>query len=99
MNFGRTLKEVRKEHGESLRSLAEKIGVAFSYIDRIEREENPVSKTILEKILRQRLLQKNRLIKFYLGGTLLDEVQKEIGLRIENSFLNDMKSLIKILDK
>lgn len=99
MNFGEELKQIRKEHKESLRTLAEKVGVAFSYIDRIEKGENPISKPILEKILKYYPLQKNRLIKAYLEETLPDEVQKEIGLKIENNFLNDMKNLIKMLDK
>lgn len=99
MNFGETLKIIRKEHGDSLKRLGEKTGVAHSYIDRIERNETPISKNYFEKILKYYPLQKNRLIKSYLEETLPDEVQKEIGLKIENNFLNDMKNLIKMLDK
>lgn len=99
MNLGEVLKEIRKEKGDSLKRLGEKTGVAFSYIDRIEKGEAPISKNYFEKILKEYPLQKNRLIKAYLEETLPDEVQKEIGLKIENNFLNDMKNLIKMLDK
>lgn len=98
MKFGEVLKGIRKERGDSLKRLGEKTGVAFSYIDRIEKNETPISKNYFEKILKEYPLQKNRLIKSYLEETLPDEVQKEIGLKIEDNFLNDMKSLVKMLD-
>lgn len=99
MNFGETLKDIRKEHKDSLRTLANKLGVTHSYIQRIEENKIPISKNYFDKILKYYPLQKNRLIKSYLEETLPDEVQKEIGLKIENNFLDDMKNLIKMLDK
>lgn len=51
MSFGKTLEEIRKEKGDSFRKLAEKLGVAHSYIKQIEVGDSPVSLNFLEKII------------------------------------------------
>nr|WP_310787960.1 helix-turn-helix transcriptional regulator [Fusobacterium nucleatum] len=99
MSFGEILKEIRKENGESLRRLAEKIDIAFSYIDRIEKNKNPISKNVFEKILKIYPLHKEKLMKAYMEDTLPDEILKNIGLKIENDFLDNMKDVVKMLDK
>ncbi len=68
--FGKILKKIRKENDDSLRGLGEKIDVAFSYIDKIERGLSPINKTILEKLIKQYPLRKTELIKAYLNEVI-----------------------------
>lgn len=65
--FGEILKKIRKENGDSLRGLGEKIDVAFSYIDKIERGSSPINRPILEKLIKQYPLRKTELMKAYLN--------------------------------
>ena len=37
MYFGKILKEIRTNNGNSLRSLSSKIGIIYLFIDRVER--------------------------------------------------------------
>lgn len=99
MSFGKILKEIRLENGDSLRSLAEKTDIAFTYIGKIENQEKPIHKTNLEKFIKVYPLYKQKLTKAYLEEVLPDSIQKDIGLKIEDNFLNDMKNLISALDK
>lgn len=64
--FGEILKKIRKENGDSLRGLGEKIDVAFTYIDKIERGYSPINKPILEKLIKEYPLRKNELMEAYL---------------------------------
>lgn len=50
MSFGETLKNIRKKHKDSLATLAEKLGVAYSYIDRVEKG-SAISEKIFTKLL------------------------------------------------
>ncbi|MCD7980115.1 MAG: helix-turn-helix domain-containing protein, partial [Fusobacterium sp.] len=42
MEFSKTLKKVRNENGDSLRKLGEKLGIHFTYVDKIEKEKTPI---------------------------------------------------------
>ncbi|MDK4481960.1 helix-turn-helix domain-containing protein [Fusobacterium necrophorum] len=99
MTFGEKLKEVRTKHGDSLRGLSEKTGIIFTYIDKIEKNEKPIHKNNFEKIVKAYPLQEQTLTKAYLEEVLPERISKKIGLKIENNFLDDMKNLIKMLDK
>lgn len=99
MKFGEVLKEIRKENGDSLRSLGEKLEVVFTYIDKIEKGNSPISKNMYEKFIKIYPLYKQKLTKAYLEEVLPDSIQKDLNLKIEDNFLNDMKSLIGALDK
>jgi possible transcriptional regulator len=99
MSFGETLKKIRKENGDSLRGIAEKLDIAFSYIDRIEKNTSPISKNMFEKILKIYPFNKEELMKAYMEDTLPEEILEKIGLKIEDTFLDNMKDLIKLLDK
>lgn len=97
--FGKILKEIRKENGDSFRKLEDKSGVTFSYIDQIERGKAPINKGTLEKFLKVYPLYKQRLLKAYLEEVLPDSIQKDLNLKIEDNFLDNMKDIIKMLDK
>ncbi len=60
MRFGKVLKKVRNEHKHSLRTLAEKTGIYFTYIDKIEKSEKPINNEILEKLVKEYPLDKKR---------------------------------------
>ena len=99
MSFGEILKEVRKENRDSLRKLEEKSDITFSYIDQIERGKTPINKNTLEKLIKVYPLHKKKLTKAYLEEVLPDNIQKDLNLKIEDTFLDNMKDLIKLLDK
>ena len=99
MSFGETLKNIRKENGDSLRVIAEKLDIAFSYIDRIEKNTSPISKNMFEKILKIYPFNKEELMKAYMEDTLPEEILEKIGLKIEDTLFDNMKDLINLLDK
>lgn len=79
MKFGEVLKKIRIQQGDSLRSLAGKTGIYFTYIDKIEKSEKPVNVGILEKIVKEYPLQKKELVKAYVEETIpkfiIDEIR------------------------
>lgn len=101
MSFGEVLKEVRLKNGDSLRSLGEKIGVAFSYIDNVEKGKRPISKEAFEKVLSCYLLDKNTLIKAYCNEMLPNSIKEsfaKVNKEEKKDLLFDMFLLMKNLD-
>lgn len=82
MSFGKTLKEIRLKNKDSLRSLAEKMELHFTFIDKIEKETSPVSKTFIEKIVTIYPEEKSILKKAYLKETLPQMFQNEEPIKI-----------------
>ncbi|WP_338948086.1 helix-turn-helix transcriptional regulator [Fusobacterium varium] len=64
--FGEVLKKIRKENGDSLRTLGEKLDIVFTYVDKIEKGISPINKNILEKLIKTYPLRKSELMKAYL---------------------------------
>ena len=54
---------------------------------------------MFEKIIKVYPLQEQTLTKAYLEEVLPERILKNIGLKIEDDFLSNMKNLIKMLDK
>ena len=48
MSFGKTLKRIRLKHKDSLRGLAKKIDLHFTFIDKVEKGTAPISKNFIE---------------------------------------------------
>lgn len=65
MSFNETMKKIRLEAEDSLRGLADKTGINFSYIDKIEKGLRPANLDILEKLINTYPSKKNILIKEY----------------------------------
>ena len=63
--FGEILKEVRIKNGDTFRSLAEKIDISFSYIDKVEKGLRPINKEMFSNLLRVYPFDKKRLIDAY----------------------------------
>ena len=47
MSFGKTLKRIRLKHKDSLRGLAKKIDLHFTFIDKVEKGTAPISKNFI----------------------------------------------------
>ena len=63
--FGEILKEIRIKNGDTFRSLAEKIDISFSYIDKVEKGLRPINKEMFSNLLRVYPFDKKRLIDAY----------------------------------
>ncbi len=97
--FGEILKEIRIQNGDSLRSLGDKTEIFFTYIDKIEKNLKPIHKSNLEKLIKAYPLDEQKLTKAYLSEVLPEKILNNLGLKIEDNFLSDMKNLISALDE
>lgn len=99
--FGKVLKEIRIKNGDSLPKLGEKIPVAFSYIDRVEKGKTSISKKIFEKILEIYKFDSEKLIEAYCEEMLPEVVKKKMIKTNENKrdILLEMFLLISKMDK
>lgn len=82
MSFGKLLKEIRLKNKDSLRSLAEKMELHFTFIDKIEKETAPISKTFIEKIITVYPEEKGKLTKAYLKEILPQTLQNEEPIKV-----------------
>lgn len=85
MSFGKLLKEIRLKNKDSLRSLAEKMELHFTFIDKIEKETAPISKTFIEKIIMVYPEEKAKLTREYLKEILPQTLQNEEPIKIVNN--------------
>ena len=85
MSFGKLLKEIRLKKKDSLRSLAEKMDLHFTFIDKIEKETAPISKTFIEKIITVYPEEKEKLTKEYLKEILPQALQTEEPIKVVNN--------------
>ena len=99
MSFGIVLKNVRKQNGDSLRGLADKINLAFTFIDKVEKGLNPPSENMITRLLKVYPLQKKILSKAYAENELPEDVLKELNFgNIPEDFLDSILGLVKTLD-
>lgn len=85
MAFGDILKEIRKKNKDSLRGLAEKMDISFSFIDKIEKGKAPVSKAFFEKVISVYTDEKEILTKEYINSQLPLKMQTEDSVKILKS--------------
>ena len=93
MNFGKTLKEIRLKNNYSLRGLADKIGISFSYLNKIERGETPINKNVFEKIISFFPLEKDLFIKSYINEFLPTNINLDDFVNAEEIYFKFLKSL------
>lgn len=100
MSFGIVLKNVRKQNGDSLRGLADKINLAFTFIDKVEKGLNPPSENMITRLLKVYPLQKKKILsKAYAENELPEDVLKELNFgNITEDFLDSILGLVKTLD-
>ena len=93
------MKNVRKQNGDSLRGLADKINLAFTFIDKVEKGLNPPSENMITRLLKVYPLQKKILSKAYAENELPEDVLKELNFgNITEDFLDSILGLVKTLD-
>lgn len=73
MKFGEILKTIRLEKKDSLRGLAGKMGLAFTYIDKVERGESP-SKNFFDRIVTSYPDYAEKLTEAYCAEVLPEKV-------------------------
>ena len=78
--FGEILKEIRIKNGATFRSLAEKIDISFSYIDKVEKGLRPINKEMFSNLLRVYPFDKKRLIDAYTLEVFPENAIKELKL-------------------
>ena len=78
--FGEILKEIRIKNGDTFRSLAEKIDISFSYIDKVEKGLRPINKEMFSNLLRVYPFDKKRLIDAYTLEVFPENAIKELNL-------------------
>ncbi len=78
--FGEILKEIRIKNGDTFRSLAEKIDISFSYIDKVEKGLRPINKEMFSNLLRVYPFDKKRLIDAYTLEVFPENAIKELKL-------------------
>ena len=74
------LKEIRIKNGDTFRSLAEKIDISFSYIDKVEKGLRPINKEMFSNLLRVYPFDKKRLIDAYTLEVFPENAIKELKL-------------------
>ena len=86
MSFGKTLKRIRLKHKDSLRGLAKKIDLHFTFIDKVEKGTAPISKNFIENVIAVYPDERERLKKEYLKETLPNVFEKEDAIKtVSNS--------------
>lgn len=78
MTFSEVFKSIRSEHQETFRSIAEKIGMTHTYVNRIEKGEVPPSKNFLSKIIKLFPEHENELVKSYLEELLPEDIAEKV---------------------
>lgn len=79
-SFGEILKEIRIKNGDTFRSLAEKIDISFSYIDKVEKGLRPINKEMFSNLLRVYPFDKKRLIDAYTLEVFPENAIKDLKL-------------------
>ncbi len=78
MSFSEVFKEIRNKSGETFRSLSEKIDMAHTYINRIEKGETPPSKNFIDKILKVYPEYEKELVQAYLEELLPENIAERV---------------------
>lgn len=86
MRFGELLKEIRLSKKDSIRNLAKKMEIAFTFIDKIERGVAPVSENFYNKLIEVYEDKKEEITASYLNevlpNKLLEKMEAEGKIQI-----------------
>lgn len=78
--FGEILKEIRIKNGDSFRTLADKIDIIFSYIDKVEKGVRPINKEMFSRLLKVYPLDKKKLMVAYTYEVFPENAIKDLDL-------------------
>lgn len=90
MKFGELLNKLRVEKGMSLRELAEKTDISFSFISKVETGLVPASENFLEKIIEYFPQYKNELVDAYIQTYVSDIVIENLQKKVEKNLVFEM---------
>jgi len=79
MSFGTTLKKIRLKHKDSLRGLAKKINLHFTFVDKVEKGTAPISNNFIERIVEVYPDEEKILKKEYLKENLPKVFSKDLN--------------------
>ena len=82
MSFGTTLKKIRLKHKDSLRGLAKKINLHFTFIDKVEKGTAPISNNFIERVIEVYPDEEKTLKKEYLKENLPKVFNKDESIKI-----------------
>ena len=82
MSFGTTLKKIRLKHKDSLRSLAKKINLHFTFVDKVEKGTAPISNNFIERVIEVYPDEEKTLKKEYLKENLPKVFNKDESIKI-----------------
>lgn len=100
MKFAEVLKKIRTEKNDTVRKLAEKAEISFSFISRVEKGTAPVSENFVKKLIKAYPDKAEELLNAYLDMKTPVDIKKntEIGIKLfENS--NPKKLINFLLDQ
>lgn len=90
MSFGRVLREIRTENEDSLRKLAEKTGINFTKINKIELGDIAIAEDTLNKFIEVYPLYKNKLVEAY--------IKDKLPKKVYNMLINEENKMKIIYD-
>lgn len=105
----KVLQEIRKKHGDSLRSLGEKMGINFTHISKIELGKIFASRQFIEKIIKVYPENKKEILEAHVqdvipGDDILEILQGEnykekdlISTLFEKLTLEEQKIFFKLI--
>jgi transcriptional regulator with XRE-family HTH domain len=77
MSFGEVLKKIRTEKNDTVRSLAEKAGISYSFIGRVEKDTAPISRNFVDKIMKVYTDKENELLEAYMETKIPESISKK----------------------
>lgn len=94
MSFGEVLKKIRKEKNDTVRSLAEKAGISYSFIGRVEKDSAPVSRNFVDKIMKVYIDKEEELLKAYMETKIPESISEKNKILAENNDENLIRQLL-----
>ncbi len=78
MKISELIKKIREEHNYSFGEMANRIGFSKGMAEAIEKERSPVSKNVLESLVKSFPLYENELIEGFLKQNLPDDLGEKV---------------------
>lgn len=94
MSFGEVLKKIRKEKNDTVRSLAEKAGISYSFIGRVEKDSAPISRNFIDKIIKVYTDREEEILRAYMETKIPESVVEKNKILAENNDENLIRQLI-----
>ena len=80
MTIDKLIKKIRTEHGYSFGDMGEKVGFSKAMMEAVEKKKSPVSRNVLEGLIKTFPIYENQLIKAYLNQFLREDLQEKISV-------------------